>query len=370
MKRFFTFTMALAMLLFAACEPESGNNDGGGNNGDGNWYCYCDYYGTLYSDVPNYYITLSSHPVDEDGYIPEEAEAYSFDLYSNASVGSTIVVPNGTYNFDTDVTFAANTFSNYYSFYFPPYEEALYFTAGTVIVSDNKIVANVTSEDGTVHNVVYEGSLVCEDVSDGSDDSGDDDYYYYYSNLTEDYSFGVSGGNAYGWAEFWGDRYGLGVNNFYVDLYADAESGNGLNIILDLLTTATDTDFVGTYAPYYTSESDEYTFVEGYVDEDGYLVGSWIVTLDNWEMTENSLYAPISLGSVTIAATDTENVYTVTLDCTDDLGYNISGTFTSEFEISDMSTSYAAPKKAQKKAATIAKKAVKKVSKKHRIARR
>ena len=153
-------------------------------------------------------------------------------------------------------------------------------------------------------------------------------------------------------------------------MYEDEENSNGLNIILDLLTNATSTNFVGTYTPYYSSSSDEYTFVEGYPDEEGYLLGSWIATLENGMVGDGPL-APITLGSVTIAATDTANVYTVTLNCEDDLGYKISGTYKGELEYGDYSDEYsAAPKKASKKGVNITKKAVKKVSKKIRFARR
>lgn len=363
----------------------SGNTDGnGGDNGsDGTWYCYCDYFGTSETTVPNYYITLTSLPLDDEGYVPQEAEAYCFDLYSNASVGSTIVVPNGTYNFDADDTTTANTFGNYYSCYFPAYENALYFTAGVITISDNKLVANVTTEDGKVHNVTYEGSLVCEDYSDyteeeggnsgdesGSGGSGGPDDYYY-SNLTEDYSFNISVGNSYGYADFYGDCYGLGLNNFYIDLYEDGVSGNGLDIFIDILTTATATDIVGTYTPYYTSESEEYTFVEGYADEEGYLGGSWIATVEDWYIADGPL-APLALGSVTIAATSQEDVYTVTLNCTDDAGNAITGTFTSTLEFTDCTEEVAAaPAKVSKKATTITKKVARtKDVVKHRFARR
>lgn len=354
-----------------------GNTSGGNNNGE--WYCYCEYFGTLYSDIPNYYLCFSTMPVDADGYIDEAAEVYMFDLYSNANVSSPIVIPNGTYTYDANSTCANNTFGNEYSCWYPANAEAIEFNGGVVKVSNNKVEVNVTTADGTTHNFVYEGSLVCDDLSteeggddDGNDDGGsnDDDYYYAYSNLTEDYSFNIAGGNAYGYIDFCGDYYGIGVNNFYLDLYEDEENSNGLNIILDLLTNATSTNFVGTYTPYDSSSSDEYTFVEGYPDEEGYLLGSWIATLANGELADGPL-APITLGSVTIATTNEANVYTVTLDCEDDLGYKISGTYKGELEYCDMSEEYSvAPKKANKKGVNITKKAVRKMSKKLHIARR
>ena len=40
-----------------------------------------------------------------------------------------------------------------------------------------------------------------------------------------------AGGNAYGYIDFYGDYYEVGVNNFYLDLYEDIENGQGLNIL-------------------------------------------------------------------------------------------------------------------------------------------
>lgn len=369
-------------------QSATGGNTGGGNN-DGNYdneielqMFYCSYAGTYYgTPANNYYVVVSDCEMDSEGYLPEDALLYYFDLYSNvAATSSTIVLPNGTYNFDTDDTGTANTIGYLYSYYSETEEDAYYFEDATVIVSNNKFEATVKVNGKTQH-LVYEGALFCDDDSEGESDddygdggedngSGDDDYYYAYSNLTSDYSFDIAGGNAYGYIDFCGDYYDIGLNNFYLDLYEDEENSNGLNIILDLLTNATSTNFVGTYTPYYSSSSDEYTFVEGYLDEEGYLLGSWIATLANGELADGPL-APITLGSVTIATTNEANVYTVTLNCEDDLGYKISGTYKGELEYGDYSDEYsAAPKKASKKGANITKKAVKKVSKKIRFARR
>lgn len=380
----------------AVSQSATGGNTGSGNN-NGNYdkeielqMFYCSYAGTYYgTPANNYYVIVSDCEMDSEGYLPENALLYYFDLYSNvAATSSTIVLPNGTYNFDTEDTGTANTIGYLYSYYSETEEDAYYFEDATVIVSNNKFEATV-KVNGKTHHLVYEGALFCNDDSegegdddyddgsgddDGNDDGGsnDDDYYYAYSNLTEDYSFNIAGGNAYGYIDFYGDYYEVGVNNFYLDLYEDIENGQGLNIFIDLLASTSATNFVGTYTPYYTSDSDSYTFIEGYTNEEGYLLGSWIATLANGEISEGPL-APISLGSVTIAATNTDNVYTVTLNCEDDLGYKISGTYKGELEYgdySDYAEEYAAPKKASKKGVNITKKAIKKVSKKIRFARR
>lgn len=325
------------------------------------------YYGTLYSETYNYFVILHDKPLDAEGNLPLDAIAYCFDLYSDTLGEETgYAVPNGTYTFDPEATTAAGTISDGYSYYING--DIFNLEDATVVVSNGKLEATVTIVGGETITITYEGSLVCDIYSGdegGSGGSGDD----YYSNLTDDYSFNISGSEAYGYADFYGDYYGLGLNNFYIDLYEDGVSGNGLDIFIDILTTAT--DIVGTYTPYYTSESEEYTFVEGYADEEGYLAGSWIATVEDWYIADGPL-APLTLGSVTIAATSEEDVYTVTLNCTDDAGNAITGTFTSTLEFTDCTEKVsAAPAKVSKKATTITKKVARtKDVIKHRFARR
>lgn len=333
MKRFFTFAVALCALLFAACEPESAT--------------------TLDSKL-----TRTSAAIMEFNAAGGAGEiTYTLE---NPANGVQVIAHceaswiDGLTSSDNKVTFTvdANTTG-----------QSRLTTIAVTYGSNCKFEVTV-SQSATGGNTGGD--------DDGNDDGGsnDDDYYYAYSNLTEDYSFNIAGGNAYGYIDFYGDYYEVGVNNFYLDLYEDIENGQGLNIFIDLLASTSATNFVGTYTPYYTSDSDSYTFIEGYSDEEGYLLGSWIATLTDGEISEGPL-APITLGSVTIATTNEANVYTVTLDCEDDLGYKISGTYKGELEYGDMSEeSSVAPKKANKKGVNITKKAVRKMSKKLHIARR
>ncbi len=354
---------------FEVTVNQKGAGASSGDNGgaeSGALYFSGTYYGNLYSETYNYYIILHDKPFDAEGKLPLDAIAYCFDLYSNTPGEETgYAVPNGTYTFDPEATTAAGTIADGYSFYMNG--DIFNLEDATVVVSNGKLEATVKIVGGETITITYEGSLECELYSGDEGGSGD----YYYSNLTDDYSFNISGDEAYGYADFYGDYYGLGLNNLYIDLYQDGVSGNGLNIIIDILTTATATDIVGTYKSYYSSDSDEHTFVEGYVDEEGYLVGSWIATVEDWYIVEGPM-APLTLGSVTIAATSEEGVYSVTLNCTDDAGNAITGTFTSEFEFTDCTEEVsAAPAKVSKKATTITKKVTKnKNVAKHRFARR
>lgn len=344
----------------------------GGNGGaeSGTLYFSGTYYGNLYSETYNYYVILHDKPFDAEGELPLDAIAYCFDLYSDTPGEETgYAVPNGTYTFDPEATTAAGTIADGYSFYMNG--DIFNLEDATVVVSNGKLEATVKIVGGETITITYEGSLECELYSDdegGSGGSGD----YYYSNLTDDYSFNISGDEAYGYADFYGDWYGINCHNYILDLYENNDELSGLNLYLSIWTPSTATDIVGTYIAYLSSDSDEYTFDEGFVDEEGYLVGSWIATFDNGVIVKDGPMAPLTLGSITIAATSEEGVYSVTLNCTDDAGNAITGTFTSAFEFTDYTEEMsAAPAKVSKKATTITKKVTKnKNVAKHRFARR
>lgn len=333
----------------AVTQKGASGNAGGGVKEVTMDYFYGTYYGDDYSDTYNYYVVFSDYPCDEEGYFPTDAAVYSFDLYSLVEgVAPNYVVPNGTYTFDLYATAEANTIADGYSYYSYGEDVIIYYQDVTLEISSNKCVAVVKLESGETHRILFEGALNCVNDSsneDGGDDSGDDDdYYYYYSNLTDDFSFNIAGSDAYAYASNYGDWYGVGCNNIYVELYENINTESGVHITLDLLTSATSTDIEGTYTPYTTSESDEYLFVDGWVDEEGYINGSWLTTIDKGEIAEGPL-APIVLGSVEIEATAEEGVYAITIDCLDDAYYAITGTFKGTVEFCDYSDYYAAPKK-------------------------
>lgn len=108
----------------------------------------------------NYYVELGNMGWSDKGWGVDGGTYYAFDLYS--SVSNKGVVPNGTYVFDMGNTHGANTLTEEASLGYsmnggvPTW--ALYADA-VVTVSDNKIEANIEMLDGTIHHVVYEGSL-------------------------------------------------------------------------------------------------------------------------------------------------------------------------------------------------------------------
>lgn len=112
----------------------------------------------------NYCIILSDTPLSSQGMPNPSVDGtyYMLDLYStDQATEESGVVPNGTYKLNDNL--AAGTFSSGdfgWARTFKGGEDTLYLYAeGTVVVSDGKIVADITMEDGSTHHVVYKGDL-------------------------------------------------------------------------------------------------------------------------------------------------------------------------------------------------------------------
>ena len=338
-----------------------GNDDNGNDNGNddnGNvirmGVCESGYYGNYYSTLSyNYYIVLSESGLDEDGNLPEGEDAYTFDIFSNTSLSACgYGLPTGTYTFDEDDTTASNTMGYYSVYYASDGNVYEYLEGSSITISKNRIEANLKLSNGLVHNVVYEGEFYTYDLSEGyDDDGGDDDWgdYYGYSNLTGDYTVKMSGNDIYMAICGYGDYYEVGCNNYWIEIYENGTTGDGLYLTLDLLTNASADALAGTYNPSYDATSYEKTYVEGGMDEEGYIYGCWLMTLEDDEITESSLYAPMYDGTITLAKSGSK--YTVTYNCYDDAGNKITGSVSAEYEYYDYSDEYSAPRKSAKKTA-------------------
>ena len=134
----------------------------------------------------------------------------------------------------------------------------------------------------------------------GYDDGGDDDWgdYYGYSNLGGDYTVKMSGNDIYMSITNYGDYYEVGCNNYWIDIYEDGNTGVGLYLSLDLLTNASADALAGTYTPSYDATSYEKVYVEGGIDEEGYLFGCWLLTLDGDSVDESGPLAPMYDGTI------------------------------------------------------------------------
>lgn len=120
------------------------------------------YYGTEFSAAYNYLVYLSDTGLSEDGIYKQNGEYYMLDIYAaDSAENNSYTLPNGKYT--ASETPNAGTFGiGDYGAHIKIVDGVPTYTLykqGTVTVSDGKIEAKIMMEDGTVHNVLYEGNL-------------------------------------------------------------------------------------------------------------------------------------------------------------------------------------------------------------------
>ena len=281
------------------------------------------YYGTAYSVDPNYFAILSKNGTTgwSDLYLDTY---YRFDIYSATPADSTpAVLPLGVYTLDTANIGMGETFGQYYSVRLQTYEDGgmKEFTMqdGVVVITEDRIEAIIKFNDGEVHRVIYEGSLALSYLEFPEPD--------YYTTLTEDYTFNHTNGIIRFF--HYGDYYGIGASNWTITLMLPGDPINGDYFMLDLVTDGVDSgaasdDVIGTYTCVAdATDVAKNTFVAGGLDGVSYEYSWYQYIVDNF--VDHSRRAPLAGGSVTIAKSGTG--YLVTLDCLDDNGNKIQGTF-------------------------------------------
>ena len=280
-----------------------------------------EYFGTAYSQDPNYFIILSKNGTTgwSDLYLDTY---YRFDIYSKTypdASATTTVLPHGVYAYDYLNSDIGNTFNSFYSVRFETVEDGTYketkIEDGVVIVTENKIEAILKMADGKVHRVVYEGSLALGYIEVPEPD--------YYSTLTEDHIFNHPDGTIR--LNYFGDYYGLGASNWTVSLVLPGTNINGDYFIIDIVTDSLEfnaSNIVGTYNCVAEENAAKNTFIAGYYDR-GWGSSWYFVAVDNYYGTDD--VAPIVDGTITISEEGTK--FVVEFDCMDDNGHKIAGTF-------------------------------------------
>ena len=261
--------------------------------------------GTYYGDG-NYYIVVSDAEVT-GSYGVDGGTYYYFDIYAGVETED-LSVPNGVYTFDSSNSYANGTFTEEYGYGFLLTDGVptwYYYAEGSKItVSDNKIVAELILTDGSKHIVTYEGSL---SLGGGV--------------LSEDIEVNGTGWDAM--VDYYGQYYNDETDNYYVQIFEDAETGNGRYFVFDLLADyATCEDHSGTF-----TASEDFginTFVSGYL-EDGYLAGSWYAELEGGSVA--GVMAPLTEGTVNVTLND-DGTQTYVFDFKDDRGNKITGSVT------------------------------------------
>ena len=232
----------------------------------------------------------------------------------------------------------AGTFTYDYSCYYETdsdgweIEESIStFKTGTLTVTANKVDLVLEFYNGQLHHVTYEGSLVFYETPK-------------LSNLTEDLNIDINSQSAIAMPEAYGDYYEVGCDNFAINILEDAENGNGLFVMLDVLS-GTDSYYRTYSALDYNVEEYADKFIPGeLIEDDGeyYNVGCWVLSATDGEL-DGEIMAPITSG--TIKFEDLGNYQgKFTLDCTDDRGNAIKGTI--QCLVYDESLMGVAPRKA------------------------
>lgn len=264
------------------------------------------YFGTEYSDTPNYYIILSDVGVNTDASLKANGTYYIFDMYRNIVADElNPVLPEGEYKFDATNSFADQTFSDESSWYAvtgadgKPAKSAS-FKEATVTVKSGKFSAIITMEDDTTHYVSYEGDLVATT---------------YITTLVDDTEFAVK--DATITATCYGDTYEKGQQTWFIE----AVKGNDYFCVEVLAPSAE--KFDGIYQALESSGVIDYAnkFIPGLIGEDG-LIGTWYAKLTDNSIKGDAL-APMVGGMIQL--TTENNTLTINYSAKDDAGNNITG---------------------------------------------
>ena len=173
------------------------------------------YYGTEYSAAYNYLVYLSDNGLNEDGIYKQNGEYYMLDIYAaDSAENNNYTLPNGKYTAsDTSNagTFGIGDYGAHIKIVDGVPTYSLY-KQGTVTVSDGKIEAKIMMEDGTVHNVVFEGNLRFDGKEpDDPDQPSDSDV------VLEATSWTWGGSSSYG------NKYSVAGNGFSLDVHFPAK---------------------------------------------------------------------------------------------------------------------------------------------------
>ena len=278
-----------------------------------------EYYGTAYSQDPNYFAILSKNGTTgwSDLYLDTY---YRFDIYSATPTdASAPVLPQGVFAYDYLNSGVGETFGDFYSVRMETFQDGNLVETkiedGVLIITENKFEAILKMVDGKVHRVIYEGSLALGYIEVPEPD--------YYSTLTEDLIFNHTEGTIR--LNYFGDYYGLGASNWTVSMVLPGTNINGDYFIIDIVTDSVEfnaSNIVGTYTCVEEANAAKNTFIAGYY-EGGFGSSWYFVAVDNYYGTDD--VAPIVDGTITIREEGIK--YVVEFDCMDDNGHKIAGTF-------------------------------------------
>ena len=264
----------------------------------------------------SYNLMISDKGLNQSGNMYDDASYYLFDLYAaDPAVDGVATIPAGEYvlGFEKKAGIINDAYSKFVKTTSSG-SSTVRYSEVRLVVSENKIEAFITLENGEVHYVNYEGSLVIDLYKADSNEG--------FSTLRRDYYFDINDGLFVG--AYVGNMYYAGYDTCSVYLFEelDLETGEefGDEFQLDLQLPRGETDICGTYTPGTTAGH----FLIGYMEDLG---GGQYMQTNTWYMTAGYLdFAPLIDGKIVVEK-DAEDNYTFTIDCIDDEGHRIAGVF-------------------------------------------
>lgn len=283
------------------------------------------YFGRVESGF-NYFVILSDVEAPYASAYLDRGVQYRLDLYSDIFGGfGKAPVPQGVYRYDGGNNYEPGSFADDFSEYDDYNGSALHtvrIVAGCIYVRERSIEAYLKLQNGEIHHVNYTGSL---DLGYPGMDVPP------YSLLPEDFTFEHNSAASDIRAMYFGDRFGVGYDNWTLELIETRTPYSGDYFIVSLLLPKTDMDLgilEGEYKIWSNDMSNDeyaYTFIPGSLLE-GQPKYSWYMVCQNGMIT-GERGCPFVDGTIKVEKTGSK--YCVTFDCIDDRGNKISGTFTS-----------------------------------------
>ena len=295
---------------------DAGGSTGGGTTGGGT---STNTFAVTVSDITSSGATVAVAPSNSDTYYFDVIEKSVLDQYTDKKDFATEMVAEikdyyESYGYTLADALSSGSDSFSYEGYLEPNTNYYAFAVG--VSSNGAVTTDVTVKAFTTS------------ASSGGDNGG---------NTGGNTGGGTSTGDktlnnfAYGYYTNYGDYYGSGATNWYIDLYTEDTYDV---MVIEVQTPTSATDFVGTYQ--FGNSYAANTAVSYFVDEEGYMCGSYWCLLDSeYNIAE---YMPCISGSVTISKSDSN--YTIALNALDENGNTLTTNYTGILEeyVEDYST--------------------------------
>ncbi len=288
------------------------------------------YYGKVQTRGHDYFVILSNMQPESLQTVPYGACEYRFDIYSErgAAFDSERRVPVGTYTLDHQRTGEPGTIDAYQdcSYMYDNRELAKNeaFKSGTLTVTENSIIADITLLNGETHHIEYHGDCIMEDYTEPTFADINP-----VSQYTSDIEFDVTGGEFM--PIYRGNWYDSQSDVWFVHMIEQRNGFSGVYLLFDFLVPRSNggfenkDGFVGEYTlldP--NAESWDYTFPAGRLRDDSMQLHAWYAKCVSGQL-DMSQAAPVTAGTIKVEKDG--DGYILTVDGKDDNGNNIKGTF-------------------------------------------